>query len=68
MTHLKLNNKDPNAIDWGTIIFYTCSQHCNGANGNYNEEFYIKQDFSLAGVGDKKALKEMENLKIPREQ
>jgi pre-rRNA-processing protein TSR4 len=64
--HLELDNKDPNAIDWGTIIFYTCSKHCDGANGNFSEEFFIKQDFSSAGVGDS-ARKEIENLRKEKE-
>ena len=51
--HLELDHKDESAIDYGTIVFYTCSKHCDAANdGKYSEEWFFKQDFSLAGVGD----------------
>lgn len=32
------------SIDWGTLLIYTCTSHCNDTSG-YTEEFLWKQDF-----------------------
>nr|XP_033795707.1 programmed cell death protein 2 [Geotrypetes seraphini] len=32
------------SIDWGTLVVYTCSEHCSCEN-KYTEEFVWKQDF-----------------------
>jgi hypothetical protein len=58
--HLELDHKDPSAIDFGTVVFYTCSKHCKAANdGQYCEEWFFKQDFSMDGVGNGTSQKEL---------
>lgn len=52
LSHLNLNHKDTNALDWGTVVFYTCSVHCDKANGGYAEEYCVWQNFSKQGMGD----------------
>ncbi|KAJ3253525.1 Programmed cell death protein 2 [Boothiomyces macroporosus] len=52
LSHLELNNKDPNSIDWGTVIVYTCKSDCDAANGQYAEEYAFVQEFASAGLGD----------------
>lgn len=52
LVYLKLDNNDANSLDWGTIVFYTCNAHCDAANGKLAEEWFYKQDFSTAGMGD----------------
>ncbi|KAJ3365856.1 programmed cell death protein [Kappamyces sp. JEL0680] len=66
LVHLGLDHKDANCLDWGTVVFYTCSQHCQAANGSYAVECYIKQDFSADGMGDS-VRKEMAALEQARE-
>ncbi|KAJ3268440.1 Programmed cell death protein 2 [Terramyces sp. JEL0728] len=52
LSHLELNNKDPNSIDWGTVLIYTCKADCDAANGEYANEYAFMQEFDTAGLGD----------------
>jgi len=41
LNHLQQDEMDPAALDWGTIVVYTCSKSCSGPSGGakYDEEF-----------------------------
>jgi len=41
LNHLQQDEMDPSALDWGTIVVYTCSKSCSGPPGGakYDEEF-----------------------------
>jgi pre-rRNA-processing protein TSR4 len=64
LSYLQLDNTNQDALDWGTLLVYTCSSHCDGANGSYAEEVVICQQFSSQGLGDsiRKKLQERESL------
>jgi len=40
LNHLQQDEMDPAALDWGTIVVYTCSKSCGPPNtSKYVEEF-----------------------------
>jgi hypothetical protein len=57
-----LDNTKQDALDWGTLLVYTCDSHCDLANGSYAQEIVICQHFSSQGLGDsiRKQLQERE--------
>ncbi|KAJ2992989.1 programmed cell death protein [Globomyces sp. JEL0801] len=63
LTYLKLDHTSEYSLDWGTLLVYTCSMHCDAANGQYAQEVIINQAFSQAGLGDsiRKTLADREN-------
>lgn len=63
LAHLDIDNTQVDSLDWGTVAFYTCSLHCEGANGKYAEEHWIRQNISPEGLGDsiRKVLHEHES-------
>ena len=57
LTHIIKDLTNPNSLDWGTIIIFSCSSHCQPLDeeGNkqvYMDEFFIQQSFSESGMGD----------------
>jgi len=46
---LCMDDTSKNALDFGTILVYTCEQNCD-TNGVYLTEFLWRQDFSNDGI------------------
>jgi pre-rRNA-processing protein TSR4 len=53
LNYLKLNELDPDSLDFGTLIVYTCSKSCKiPAEMAFGQEEYLwRQDFSLDSMG-----------------
>jgi pre-rRNA-processing protein TSR4 len=70
LSYLQLDNTNQDALDWGTLLVYTCSAHCAAANDSYAEEVIICQQFSSQGLGDaiRKKLQERESLTEEKEE
>jgi pre-rRNA-processing protein TSR4 len=49
---LEIDSKIEDSLDWGTLLVYTCKNHCDRANGKYAQEYVFNQAFSSAGLGD----------------
>ncbi|KAJ3126372.1 programmed cell death protein [Nowakowskiella sp. JEL0407] len=51
---LEIDHINPNSMDWGTLLVYTCPKNCvkDGDCGTYMEEVVWKQDFSIDGIGN----------------
>lgn len=49
LQHLSINHSDPNAIDFGTLLVYSCPKSCLSAT-EYSEEFIWHQPFSQDGL------------------
>ncbi|KAJ2783653.1 hypothetical protein H4R18_001563 [Coemansia javaensis] len=41
------------AIDWGTLLVYSCPRSCSGGPGGYADEVVWRQGFSAHGIGEK---------------
>ncbi|KAG5459401.1 MAG: programmed cell death protein 2 [Olpidium bornovanus] len=54
LTHLPIDNSDPQALDWGTLLVYTCPRSC-ALNRPYVREALWRQDFSGDGIGERLA-------------
>ncbi|KAI8803179.1 programmed cell death protein 2 [Cladochytrium replicatum] len=50
LTHLGINSYSPDALDWGTVLVYSCPRHCQIDVGVYQREFFWRQDFSADGM------------------
>lgn len=48
LAYLKLDDTNPYALDFGTMIVYTCSKNCEVKS--VNEEAFYRQDFSADGI------------------
>lgn len=55
---LGIDHRDKYAQEWGTIAVFTCSANCAKAEEEFVEEFFIRQDFSQAGVTPATSLRE----------
>jgi pre-rRNA-processing protein TSR4 len=49
---LNVDHSQPDALDWGTLLVYSCSSNCE-TDGRTVEEVVWRQDFSSQGIGDK---------------
>ncbi|KAI8914314.1 programmed cell death protein 2 [Gorgonomyces haynaldii] len=67
LNYLKIDHKDPNALDWGTLLIYSCANHCEEANQRYTTEYLCVQKFSQAGMGDSMRKKLEERAKVEEE-
>ena len=50
---LGIDDDDPDSIDWGTLLVYTCPNNCsapNAAVGSYRPERVWRQQFSAEPV------------------
>lgn len=52
LNELGIDHRNKNALDWGTLVIYTCSKHCEAADGKYVPEYLFRQQFDSAGLGD----------------
>ncbi|KAI8925446.1 programmed cell death protein 2 [Entophlyctis helioformis] len=52
LNHLGVDNFDRNALDWGTVLAFTCASNCQPEGLRYIQETVYTQDFSEAGLGD----------------
>ncbi|KAI9328670.1 programmed cell death protein 2 [Zopfochytrium polystomum] len=57
LVHLKIDDSKPDALDWGTVAFYSCSASCQPTDAAtaavpYVRELVHPQAFSAAGMGD----------------
>ncbi|KAJ3188295.1 Programmed cell death protein 2 [Gaertneriomyces sp. JEL0708] len=75
LTHLKIDHYARDALDWGTILVYSCSSNCQptddaGQPLPYMQEVVWRQLFSEQGMGDsaKKALEEAHAREILQRQ
>ncbi|KAI8809330.1 programmed cell death protein 2 [Cladochytrium replicatum] len=50
LNHLGINSYSPDALDWGTVLVYSCPRHCRIEIGAYQPEFIWRQDFSADGM------------------
>jgi pre-rRNA-processing protein TSR4 len=48
--YLKMDPTSKDALDWGTLLIYTCARNCHVTNTNYIQEVIWKQDFSSHGI------------------
>ncbi|KAJ3400893.1 Programmed cell death protein 2 [Chytridiales sp. JEL 0842] len=58
LNYLSIDHKDPKALDWGVVVVYSCSAHCqprreDGEVVAYVEEFVVQQGFSSDGMGNR---------------
>ncbi|KAJ2451383.1 hypothetical protein EV183_003660 [Coemansia sp. RSA 2336] len=53
INYLSIDSVDPNSIDWGTLLVYTCSRNCSSSSAKYIEEVICRQQFSSHGIGQK---------------
>lgn len=51
LTYLGLDNSDVNALDFGTLLVYSCPENCSGSK-HLIEEVVWRQDFSQDGIGN----------------
>ncbi|KAJ2160231.1 hypothetical protein GGF46_002440 [Coemansia sp. RSA 552] len=56
LNYLALDSVDPKAVDWGTILVYTCPRSCSASGGGtgqrtYTREVACRQNFSSHGIG-----------------
>ncbi|KAI8853891.1 programmed cell death protein 2, partial [Chytridium lagenaria] len=57
LSHIEIDHSSADALDWGTVVVYTCSAMCQPTDGRgkslpYMEEIVIQQEFSTASVVD----------------
>lgn len=50
---LHINHYAPDALDWGTVIIYSCIGNCQPSSMDYMEEVVWRQMFSDQGMGDR---------------
>ena len=53
LLHLDLDHADPNCLDWGTVIVYSCEKRC-ALNGDFSLEWCWVQMPSEAGIAGEK--------------
>ncbi|KAI9104797.1 programmed cell death protein 2 [Phlyctochytrium arcticum] len=49
---LQIDHFTPNALDWGTLMVFSCGASCQPEGVNYMEEIVWRQMFSEQGMGD----------------
>ncbi|KAJ3104303.1 Programmed cell death protein 2 [Phlyctochytrium planicorne] len=57
LSHLEIDHSNPDALDWGVVVVFTCSALCQPTDGTgkpltYVEELVFQQPFSAASVQD----------------
>ncbi|KAJ2815858.1 hypothetical protein IWW50_006689, partial [Coemansia erecta] len=52
LNHLELDSMDPNSVDWGTLLVYSCPRSCPPREAFVREVLY-RQNFSSHGIGQK---------------
>nr|KAJ3421741.1 Programmed cell death protein 2 [Polyrhizophydium stewartii] len=52
LNNLGLDHSDKDALDWGTVLLYTCAADCKPSGAALAREFVAVQHFSQAGLGD----------------
>ncbi len=53
LNYLNLDHSDPDALDFGTLLVYTCPRNCKPQEMNHVPEIVWRQDFSCQGMGDR---------------
>ncbi|KAH6562057.1 hypothetical protein BASA62_009390 [Batrachochytrium salamandrivorans] len=52
LQNIGIDHTDWNALDWGTVLLYTCTSSCQPKDIRFIEEAVAVQNFSQAGMGD----------------
>ncbi|KAJ3014875.1 Programmed cell death protein 2 [Thoreauomyces humboldtii] len=53
LNHLDVDHSTADALDWGTVVVYSCAANCHPGDGRpYVEELVWRQMFSEDGMGD----------------
>jgi pre-rRNA-processing protein TSR4 len=52
LNFLNIDHRDSSAIDWGTLVVFTCSNDCDAAQNSFSREHLYRQHFNKAGMGD----------------
>ncbi|KAI3657522.1 hypothetical protein MP638_001215 [Amoeboaphelidium occidentale] len=54
LNYLDIDHVNPNAIDFGTLLIYSCDKNCSeflNDGRSWTSEFIYRQDFSSEGIG-----------------
>jgi len=52
LNYLNLDLTDRNSLDWGSVLVYSCSQHCGG--NRFMVEYVQCMMFTEQGMGQKR--------------
>lgn len=50
LNYLGITHSDPDALDWGTLLVYSCNANCAPQNGIYHKEVIWRQMFAEQGM------------------
>jgi pre-rRNA-processing protein TSR4 len=53
LNFLRIDHSATDALDWGTLVIYTCTRNCHVPNESYVDELLWRQEFSRDGLQDR---------------
>ncbi|RKP28117.1 programmed cell death protein 2 [Syncephalis pseudoplumigaleata] len=53
LNFLRIDHAATDALDWGTLVVYTCTRNCHVPDESYMDELVWRQEFSRDGLQDR---------------
>jgi pre-rRNA-processing protein TSR4 len=59
LQHLGIDHSDPDSLDFGSLMIYSCAESCDYGSTSYHEEYIWSQPFSTDGLQQQQKCREL---------